>query len=110
METAAASVCSYEVIFPPGPHGLELEPVIISSERSLGCRIKGFFFSLEHEGIDRDYLEAMVAPGDIVCTIDGQNVLSMNFDNILTLLKGIRHKERVLVFKNISASCKRTLL
>ena len=103
---AAVPVYSYQVLFPPGPHGLELEPVIKSSERSIGCRVKGFYFSLEHEGIDRVYLESVVEPGDVLCSIDGLNVLSMNFDSILALLKTIRTKERIIVLKNISASCK----
>jgi hypothetical protein len=42
-------VYSYDVTFPPGAHGLELQPVIISSERSIGCKVKGFYFGLEHE-------------------------------------------------------------
>lgn len=103
--STSTPVYSYEVAFPPGAHGLELEPVIISSERSIGCRVKGFYFSVDHEGIDRDYLEAVVEIGDIVCVIDGVNILSMHFDSILSILKGIRDKDRVIVFKNVSASC-----
>ena len=38
---------TYTVSFPPGPMGLELEPIIISShgERQLGCRVKDFYFN-----------------------------------------------------------------
>ena len=106
MESSVSTpVFSYQIEFPPGPHGLELEPVIISSERSIGCRVKGFHFDLDHEGISKDYLESAIEIGDILCSINDTNILSVSFDAILSMLKSIRDRERVLSFKNVSTSC-----
>lgn len=105
--SAPVPVYSYEVVFPPGPHGLELEPVIRSADRSIGCRVKGFYFGVDHEGVDREYLEAAVEEGDIVCSVDGESTLSLGFEQVLALLRAARDRERVIVFKDISASCER---
>lgn len=96
---------SYEIAFPPGPMGLELEPVIISSERQLGCRVKDFYFSLDHSGVDPTELQVRVSPGDVVSHVDGVCVLSLRFAEVLDMLRQIRHAQRVVAFKNISASC-----
>lgn len=96
----------YEVTFPPGPMGLELEPVIISSERRLGCRIKDFYFGLDHQGIEAVYLQSKVNIGDVISHVNGKSLLSQKFDEILELLRTMKNTSRVIVFKNISASCK----
>jgi len=86
--------------------GLELEPVIISSERRLGCRVKDFYFGLDHQGIDAAYLQAKVNIGDVISQVNGKSLLSHKFDDILELLRTIKNSSRIIVFKNISASCK----
>jgi hypothetical protein len=30
--------------------GLELQPVIISSDHEIGCRVKDYYFGLDHHG------------------------------------------------------------
>lgn len=107
--SAPVPVVSYEVLFPPGPHGLELEPVVRSADRAVGCRVRGFYFGVDHEGVDREYLEAAVEEGDIICSVDGVNTLSLGFEQILALLRAARDRERVVVFKNVSASCESSL-
>jgi hypothetical protein len=99
----------YEIRFPPGPMGLELEPVIISSERQIGCRVCDFYFELDHNGIQREELLSKVSVGDVMKTIDGQNVLSSKFEDILELLRERRSQHKIVVFKNISASGRRAI-
>lgn len=94
----------YEIEFPTGSMGLELEPVIISSERQLGCRVKDFYFDLEYKGLDPDYLQSHVAIGDIISKINGESVISFTFDAILNKLRQLKFEKRVVGFKNITAS------
>jgi len=96
----------YKIEFPPGPMGLELDPVIRSSEREIGCRVKDYYFGMDHKGVDRKYIETRIAIGDIVCSINGEDVKSLPFVNIVDKLKSLRDSKRVISFKNISASCK----
>ncbi len=96
----------YKIEFPPGAMGLELEPVIKSSEREIGCRVKDYYFPLDHNGVDRHYVESRVAVGDIICSINGEDVKSHSFGSIVDKLKSLKEKKRVVSFKNIAASCK----
>lgn len=89
--------------------GLELEPVITSSERQLGCRVKDFYFGLDHSGVDPQMLQQRVTVGDVISHVDGVCVLSLRFTDVLELLRAMRGRQRVVVFKNISASCKPTV-
>lgn len=94
----------YEIVFPAGPMGLELEPVIISSERKLGCRVKDFYFAIDHTGIDHEEVMSKVTIGDVISQINGQSVLSLRFQETLDLLRGYKNAARTIVFRNISAS------
>ena len=102
--------CQYEIIFPPGAMGLELEPVITSSERTIGCRVKDFYFGIAYDGIDQSFLQEHVRTGDIIAKINGSSVVSLPFNNILNKLKSLTSTTRTVVFKNITAACKLPLL
>lgn len=86
--------------------GLEFEPVIISSERTIGCRVKDFYFGLSYDGLDRDYLQEHVMVGDIITKVNDTSVVSLPFANILEMLRGLTGAARTITFKNITASCK----
>ena len=96
------SVC---INFAPGPMGLELEPVIVSSEREIGCRVKDYYFGLDYSGIAEDILQDSVSIGDIITHIESKNVQSAKFADILGLLRSLKDSDRKIVFKNISISC-----
>lgn len=93
-----------EVTFPVGSMGLDLEPLIssVSPERLIGCRIKDFYFGIDHSGIDERALRAVVAPGHIVASIDGEEVLFAQFMDILNKLRQLKLKERKICFKALS--------
>ena len=97
------SVC---INFAPGPVGLELQPVIISSEREIGCRVKDYYFGVDYHGIAPEALQASVSVGDIITHIGSKNVQSAKFSDILELLRSLKDSERRIVFKNVSISCK----
>jgi len=94
-------VVGYSLEFPAGPMGLELEPVIHSSERKIGCRVKDFYFGVGHSGIDPAVLQYRVSPGDIIVSIEGEVVLSSKFLDILEMLKSLRERSRTVAFKKI---------
>jgi hypothetical protein len=92
MATAPVS----DVSFPPGPMGLELEPVIVSSSRQMGCRVKDFY----NEDAEGQRTSA-VQIGDIVWQINGVKVQSERFVDILSTLKSTAESTRIITFKNI---------
>lgn len=96
----------YEVRFPPGNMGLELEPIITSSERQIGCRVKDYYFGIDHDGVDPEYVKTHVAIGDIIIQVQGENVLSTKFVDILDKLRSLRENYKLITFKDISLSCK----
>ena len=93
------------VEFPPGPMGLVLEPVILSSEREIGCKVKDYYFGIDHQGIDAEKLQDLVEIGDVVTFIGSKNVQSARFTDILDLLRSLKDAKRVITFKNMSISC-----
>eukprot|EP00981_Chlorochromonas_danica_P014541 scaffold8227_cov172-Ochromonas_danica.AAC.1 len=95
----------YSVEFPPGPMGLELEPLIKSAERELGCRVKDFFYTVGHSGIDQQVLESKVSIGDVISYVNGEDVRSYPFEQIVELLKSMKDQKKTIWFKNITASC-----
>ena len=96
----------FEIRFPPGPMGLELEPIITSSERQIGCRVKDYYFGIDHDGVDPDYVKSNVAIGDIIVQVQGENVLSTKFVDILDKLRSLRENYKLITFKDISLTCK----
>ncbi len=95
----------YEVIFPAGAMGLELEPVVISSVRKIGCRVRDFYFGLDYEGIDPKVLQKTIRIGDIISSVNGVSVLSSSFMDVLDILTSNREaKQRVLQFKDVSVA------
>ncbi|KAJ1429696.1 hypothetical protein B484DRAFT_396228 [Ochromonadaceae sp. CCMP2298] len=90
--------------------GLELEPVITSSERTIGCRVKDFYFGLEYDGLDRQYLQEHVATGDIIIKVNDTAVVSLPFSKILDILRSLAGSSRVVVFKNITAAWESSLI
>lgn len=97
--------CQYEIVFPAGAMGLELEPVITSSERTIGCRVKDFYFGISYDGIDQSFLQEHIMIGDIIAKINETPVVSLPFNSILDLLRSLTGTSRTIVFKNITASC-----
>lgn len=87
--------------------GLELEPVITSSERTIGCRVKDYYFGIAYDGIDQAFIQEHVMIGDIIAKINGTSVVSLPFNGILDMLRGLTTTSRTIVFKNITASCKK---
>ena len=96
----------YSIDFPAGSMGLELEPVIISTERQIGCKIKDFYFALDHNGIKPDELKSKVSIGDIICYIGEKNVLSAKFTEILDILRLLKSERRSIIFKSLPSECK----
>ena len=80
--------------------------MIKSSDREIGCRVKDYYFPQDHEGIDPSYVQARVSVGDIVSSINGQDIKSLPFSVIIEKLRQLRDSKRVISFKNITASCK----
>ena len=96
----------YKIEFPPGPMGLELEPVIKSTEREIGCRVKDFYFAVDHCGVTPEFLLARVKLGDMISSINGEDIKSWPFAAILDKLRSLKDQTRIISFRNISASCK----
>ena len=86
--------------------GLELEPVITSSERTIGCRVKDYYFGVSYDGLDRDYVQEHIAIGDIITKVNETSVVSFPFNSILDMLRALTTETRKITFKNITASCK----
>ena len=80
------------------------EPVITSSERQIGCRVKDYYFGVDHIGIDQDFVRENIAIGDIIVLINDANVLSSKFLDILDKLRLAKESVRRVVFKDISIS------
>jgi glycosylphosphatidylinositol transamidase (GPIT) subunit GPI8 len=104
---ASAQRADYRVDFPSGAMGLELEPLVKSSDRELGCRVIDFFFAPDHKGVDQAYVESKVKIGDIISNVNGEDVRSKPFEEIVAMLKSLKDKNKTIWFKNISASCKK---
>ena len=99
------SSSQYEIAFPRGSMGLELEPVITSSEKAIGVKVKDFYYGMDYQGLDPVVLEECISIGDVISTVNDVNVLSMPFHDILQVIKTSRDSSiRQVVFKNISAS------
>lgn len=108
MNSNSDNHIQYEIQFPAGSMGLELEPVIISSERKIGCRVKDFYFGVDYTGTeeDRSMLQGTISIGDILMKINGISVVSLPFTSVLDMLRSLTSTERVVVFKNLTKSCK----
>jgi hypothetical protein len=94
----------YSVTFPPGNMGLDLEPLIVSlsPERLIGCKVKGFYFALDHTGISDEELTRSVSIGDIIARVNGKDVLFSQFEDILNELRVLKRETRTVFFKTIS--------
>jgi hypothetical protein len=104
--TDKASAVAYSVHFEPGPVGLKLEPVVMNMGAGLGCRVLEFA-----DGGDGDPGQARksrkIQPGDLLAEIDGRDVVSWNYPDIIALLKrNPGSKGRDVVFRSVwSAVC-----
>ena len=98
----------YTILFPPGSMGLDLEPLIssLSPERYIGCRVKDFYFGIDHTGIEEEYVRSTVSQGDIISSIDGCEVLFSQFHDILEKLRGLKLKSRKISFKKLCPESK----
>ena len=94
-----------EVKFPPGNMGLDLEPLIssVSPERLIGCKVKDFYFGIDHTGITEAEAKSLICPGDILSSINGKEVLFVQFMDILNMLRGLKAEERSVCFKRLSS-------
>ena len=100
---AGLSSNAYEVTFPPGPMGLELEPVIISATKQIGCRVRDFYFGVDFDKVALVKLKETVKIGDVLSHLNGQSVLSLPFQEVLGQLRRGKEQARVVVFKNLAA-------
>eukprot|EP00978_Attheya_sp_CCMP212_P041112 scaffold231683_cov92-Attheya_sp.AAC.1 len=97
----------YEVTFQSGPLCLKVEPVIKSSGRELGCRLKQ---SLQGDpGTIPPPIQHFLAskPGDIILAIDGVEVMSKSYSDILGILgQPISSGDRIILFRSAKESSK----
>lgn len=96
-----ASDLAYSVLFEPGSIGLKLEPVVESMGREVGCRVLGFA-----DGGEDDPGQArkskLIRPGDLLVAINGRDVISWNYPDILALLRQTaKANERILAFRSV---------
>ncbi len=81
-----ASDLAYSVVFRPGSVGLKLEPVVESMGRQVGCRVLDFA-----DGGKDDPGQARatkrIRPGDLLVAINGRDVISWNYPDIISLLR-----------------------
>jgi hypothetical protein len=84
--------------------GLDLEPLIVSlaPERLIGCKVKGFYFALDHSGISDEELMRSVSVGDIIARVNDKDVLFSQFEDILNELRLLKRETRTVYFKTIS--------
>ena len=77
---------AYSVVFQPGSVGLKLEPVVESMGRQVGCRVLDFA-----DGGQDDPGQARatkrIRPGDLLVAINGRDVISWNYPDIIALLR-----------------------
>lgn len=100
----------YSLEFPSGSMGLELEPVLISAERRIGCKVKDFYFAVDHDGIIPEVLKSKVSIGDIIHYIGENHVLSAKFTEILDILRMLRSERRTITFKSLPLECRIIIL
>jgi hypothetical protein len=93
---------TYEYEFPSGPMGLELEPVIISASKQIGCRVKDFYFSIDFPLNQQKRLKSHVHVGDVMSSLNGNSVLSNSFQDILDKLRKMKDESRTVIFKNLT--------
>jgi chromosome segregation ATPase len=79
---------SYTVEFDYGkPLGMQLEPVIKSSAREIGCRVVRFIDHLVYGMESAARTSGQVHVGDVIVAVDGINVLSKSYEGIIEALK-----------------------
>lgn len=95
----------YQIKFPSGPMGLELEPVSVNDNpiRKIGCKVKSFHCDANSCSIRYDILMSEIGIGDIVAFVNNINVNCFQFEDILSLLKHNINKSKVLVFRKLSS-------
>ena len=94
----------YTIQFIPGNMGLDLEPVIISSDSLIGCKVKDFYFGLDHSGITPEELLQQVKLGDVIDTVNGTCVVMMPFKQIINMLMNLKNTHRQIVFKRFAST------
>jgi hypothetical protein len=75
----------YEVHFLPGPIGVKLEPVVETNGREVGCRVLRFADAGGVVGQAR--MSGKIRPGDLLIAIDGRDVISWDYPDIIKLLR-----------------------
>ena len=91
-----------DIEFGAGPLGLNLAPVVTSGQCRVGCRVVGFHQQLGLDNASPSGRE-QVKLDDVVVAVDGENVVSLPYDEILHLIRGSSARPRVLRVKNLSA-------
>jgi len=96
-----ASDLAYSVIFEPGSVGLKLEPVVESMKRQVGCRVLDFADGgVEDPGQARK--SGRIRPGDLLVAIDGRDVISWDYPDIIALLRRTAKAKRTrLAFRSV---------
>ena len=103
-DNIALSSEKYTIQFIPGNMGLDLEPVIKSSDTLVGCKVKDFYFGLDHNGITPEELLQRVKPGDVIDTVNGTCVVTLPFKNIINMLVNLKNTHRQIVFKRFATA------
>mmetsp|Transcript_15438 Transcript_15438/g.22812 ORF Transcript_15438/g.22812 Transcript_15438/m.22812 type:complete len:157 (+) Transcript_15438:118-588(+) len=86
--SASSGKSDYSVHFTAGPLGMKLEPVVKSiMGRELGCRVVDFIDDLSHNIKSQARLASIISIGDVITAIDGVQVLSKNYSEIVAMLK-----------------------
>jgi len=85
------------------PLGMQLEPVIKSSAREIGCRVVRFIDNLVYGMESAARTSGLVHVGDVIVAIDGINVLSKSYQGIIEALKSKPKDDGVrrIKFRNV---------
>ena len=91
----------YTISFQPGTIGLKLEPVIKNNEgKEFGCRVMDFVDLPEPLKISQARASGKIKIGDIFASVDGRNVISKPYSDIVTILtQSPKEKSRKITFR-----------
>jgi hypothetical protein len=93
----------YTVKFEPGPIGLKLEPVIKNGSKEYGCRVmKLVANSKDSSSLPSQAVKSgMINIGDILTAVNGKNVTSKPYKDIVSLLttNGSNSETRSITFR-----------
>ena len=80
------TMARYTVQFEPGSLGLNLEPVVKSTGKKIGCRAINLLESANC-GKPSQAQKSRIHVGDLLINIDGENIMSKDYSDIVAVLK-----------------------